>query len=47
MKINAIFDILIGLCMFLAISYDLHVGLLFACPLFIIRGIIGLFSKKK
>jgi len=43
---NAIFDILIGLCLLFAISYDLHFGLLFAFPLFIIRGIIGLFSKK-
>ncbi len=46
MKRNAIFDILIGFCMFIAISVDLHIGLLFACPLFVIRGIIGLFRKK-
>ena len=46
MKRNAILDILIGLCMFFAISYDLHWGLLFACPLFIMRGVTGLFGKK-
>ncbi len=46
MKRNAIFDILIGLCMFIAIFYDLHWGLLFACPLFIIRGVMGLIGKK-
>jgi hypothetical protein len=46
MKRNAIFDILIGLCMFFAIAFDVHFGLLFACPLFIIRGILGLTSKK-
>ena len=46
MKKNAIFDILIGLCLLFAISYDLHWGLLFAAPLFIIRGVTGLGSKK-
>ena len=46
MKRNAIFDILIGLCMLVAIFFDVHFGLLFACPLFIIRGIMGLVKKK-
>jgi len=46
MKRNGIFDILIGLCLFFAISFDLHWGLLFASPLFIIRGIMGLVGKK-
>ena len=46
MKRNAIFDILIGLCLFFAISFDVHFGLLFASPLFIIRGIIGLCKKN-
>ena len=46
MKRNAIFDILIGLCMFICISVDLHIGVLLACPLFIIRGIMGLASKN-
>ena len=44
--INSAFYILVGLCLLFAITFDVHFGLLFAAPLFIIRGIIELFAKK-
>ncbi|MBQ3133107.1 MAG: hypothetical protein IJC17_02380 [Clostridia bacterium] len=46
MKKNAIFDIAIGACLLFAIVFDIHFGLLFACPLFIVRGVLGLVGKK-
>ena len=46
MKRNAIFDILIGLCLLVALFVDIHIGLLFACPMFFIRGIMGLIKKN-
>ncbi len=47
MKKNAIFDILIGLSLLLALFLDMHIGLLVTCILFFIRGIKGLSRKKQ
>ena len=47
MKRNAIFDILIGVSLILALFLDLHIGLLFTCILFFIRGITGMPKKSK
>ncbi len=44
--VDAIFYILAALCFFVAVFVDLHIGLVFAIPLFFIRGIIALFVKK-
>lgn len=43
---GGLFYILVGLCLLVAIFFDVHFGLLFAAPLFIIRGVMELFSKN-
>lgn len=43
---GGLFYILVGLCLLFAIFFDVHFGLLFAAPLFIIRGVMEMTGKK-